>query len=52
MKQRTVIYLFYFSELSIKDIGVLLRIPTGTVKSRLNKAKSALKNELEDVWYE
>ncbi|MBQ6660025.1 MAG: RNA polymerase sigma factor [Lachnospiraceae bacterium] len=52
LKQRTVIYLFYFSELSIKDIGALLRIPTGTVKSRLNKAKSALKNELEDVWYE
>ncbi|MBO4695841.1 MAG: RNA polymerase sigma factor [Lachnospiraceae bacterium] len=52
LKQRTVIYLFYYAELSIKDISALLRIPSGTVKSRLNKAKSSLKNELEEIWYE
>lgn len=52
LKQRAVIYLFYYSELSIKDISALLRIPAGTVKSRLNKAKSSLKNELEEIWYE
>ena len=52
LRQRTVIYLFYYSELSIKDIGSLLHIPTGTVKSRLNKAKSALKKELEELRYE
>ena len=51
LKQRTVIYLFYFADLPIKDISALLRIPAGTVKSRLNKAKSTLKNELEEIWY-
>ncbi len=52
LKLRTVIYLYYFADLSIKEIGSLLKIPAGTVKSRLNKAKSSLKNELEEVWYE
>lgn len=52
LKQRTVIYLFYYADLSIKDISTLLRIPVGTVKSRLSKAKSVLKNELEEIWYE
>lgn len=52
LKQRTVIYLFYFADLSVKDISLLLRIPTGTVKSRLSKARGVLKNELEGIWYE
>ena len=52
LKQRTVIYLFYFADLSVKDISSLLRIPTGTVKSRLSKARGVLKNELEGIWYE
>ena len=52
LRQRSVIYLFYYSELSIKDIASLLHIPTGTVKSRLNKAKSALRKELEELRYE
>ena len=52
LKQRSVIYLFYYSELSIKEISSLLRIPSGTVKSRLNTAKNALKEELEGMWHE
>lgn len=52
LKQRTVIYLFYYADLSVKDISTLLRIPVGTVKSRLSKARSVLKNELEEIWYE
>jgi RNA polymerase sigma-70 factor (ECF subfamily) len=52
LKQRTVIYLFYYADLSIKDISILLLIPVGTVKSRLSKAKSVLKKELEEIWYE
>lgn len=52
LKQKTVIYLFYYADLSIKEISTLLRIPSGTVKSRLNKAKSALKCELEEIWHE
>ena len=51
-KQRTVIYLFYFADLSVKDISALLRIPEGTVKSRLNIAKKNLRIELEEIGYE
>ena len=52
LKQRTVIYLYYFAELSVKDIGILLKIPVGTVKSRLSAAKNTLKKELEEKGYE
>lgn len=52
LKQRTVIYLFYYADLSVKEISTLLRIPVGTVKSRLSTAKNVLKNELEEIWYE
>lgn len=52
LKQRSVVYLFYFADLSVNDISSLLRIPPGTVKSRLNRARSVLKNELEELWHE
>lgn len=46
LKQKTVIYLFFFANLSISEIGKVLKIPEGTVKSRLNTAKSNLKEKL------
>ncbi len=52
LKQRKVIYLFYFADMSVKDIGKLLRIPEGTVKSRLNAAKNALRIKMEEKGYE
>lgn len=52
LKQRTVVYLFYFADMSVKEIGSLLRIPEGTVKSRLNTAKKALKKKMEEIGYE
>jgi RNA polymerase sigma-70 factor (ECF subfamily) len=51
-KQRKVIYLFYFADMSVKDISTVLRIPEGTVKSRLNTAKGTLKIKLEEKGYE
>jgi RNA polymerase sigma factor (sigma-70 family) len=47
VRERTVIYLFYLAELSLVEIAVILEIPVGTVKSRLNKARSNLKNSYE-----
>ena len=52
LKQRNVIYLFYFADMSVKEISSLLKIPEGTVKSRLNTAKNALKIRLEEKGYE
>lgn len=46
--QRVVILMFYMEELSIKDISKYLNIPEGTVKSRLNSGRRALKKELEE----
>jgi RNA polymerase sigma factor (sigma-70 family) len=44
---REALTLFYLRELSIEQIGGLLDIPVGTVKSRLFRARRALRNELE-----
>lgn len=52
LKQRKVIYLFYFADMSLKDIALELKIPEGTVKSRLNTAKGSLKIKLEEKGYE
>ncbi|MCG8572473.1 MAG: sigma-70 family RNA polymerase sigma factor [Spirochaetes bacterium] len=41
------IYLFYYEEMKISEIAVVLKIPSGTVKSRLNRARNTLKNKLE-----
>lgn len=41
------IILFYFDEMSIKEIAEALHIPQGTVLSRLNYAKKKIKKEVE-----
>lgn len=45
---RTILVLFYYEDMSIKDISKILNISQGTVKSRLNRAKAKLKNVLDD----
>lgn len=45
-KYRTVLILKYFNNYKVKDIAKLLDCPEGTVKSRLNAAKEALKDKL------
>lgn len=51
-KYRVPIYLYYMEELSIKEISKVLKIPKGTVKSRLFKAREVLKKKLEVEFYE
>ena len=41
--KRAILSLYYFEKLSISEIGEVLRIPAGTVKSRLYTARHALK---------
>ncbi|WP_299092332.1 sigma-70 family RNA polymerase sigma factor [uncultured Metabacillus sp.] len=43
---RTVIVLFYFEDLSIKEISDIVDIPVGTVKTRLHRAKKQLEKSL------
>lgn len=47
-KLRMTVILFYFFDLGEKRTARVLKIPVGTVKSRLNKAKKILKEELAD----
>ena len=43
---REVILLYFYEQLSMKEIGKALRIPEGTVKSRLSRGKRLLKEML------
>lgn len=40
---RIVVILYYYEDCSLKEISSILSIPTGTVKSRLSRAKYKLK---------
>ncbi|SOY32788.1 ECF RNA polymerase sigma factor SigW [Acetatifactor muris] len=46
---KLVVLLFYMEELSVKQTAEILKIPAGTVLSRLYQARKTLKKELESV---
>lgn len=46
-KLKVTVILFYFADLGEKQTADILKVPVGTVKSRLNKAKKLLKEELQ-----
>lgn len=43
IKKRAVLNLYYFEQLSVPEISIALKIPRGTVKSRLHNARKELK---------
>lgn len=49
-KHRTIIILKDFEELSYEEIADILKIELGTVKSRLNRARTMLKEVLDPHW--
>lgn len=51
-KLKIPLYMYYTAGMSNEEIASALKIPLGTVKSRLHKARKALKNVLEDSKYE
>ncbi|MEH7179769.1 sigma-70 family RNA polymerase sigma factor [Neobacillus vireti] len=48
IKYREVIYLFYYEELPLKEIALVIDAGVNTVKTRLRRAKELLKEELEE----
>ena len=49
---RIPLYLYYTAELSIEEISTLLKLPSGTVKSRLYHARKAIQSRLEVTRHE
>lgn len=47
-KLRLTVILFYFRDMDISSTATVLKVPAGTVKSRLNKARKLLKEMLEN----
>lgn len=47
-EQRTVVTLFYYENMNLKEIARVLRLPEGTVKSRLNRARARLRELLKE----
>lgn len=46
-KYRMPVWLYYMEDLSLEEIVGVLKIPKGTVKSRLYQARKILRNKLE-----
>jgi len=45
-RHREVLVLHYVAELSVEEVARQLRLPAGTVKSRLSRARRALAEQL------
>lgn len=48
--QKNAIYLFYFEELSIKQIAAIFNVKENTVASWLHRGREKLKVQLKGVW--
>ena len=44
---RAVVHLFYREDLTVEEIASVLRVPAGTIKSRLHHAREALRRQLD-----
>ncbi len=49
-KERIVIHLFYYEDMSIKEIAEVLKVKEPAVKTRLHRARNDLKLILGDDW--
>ncbi len=47
-EQRSAIMMYYFDELSVKEIAEIQGVSEGTIKSRLNYGRKTIKNGVED----
>ena len=50
-KQKVPVVLYYYQQMKYTDIAVIMKVPEGTIKSRINSAKSKLKSVLESELY-
>lgn len=50
VKERTLIYLYYYEGLKIREISKILRMSEGAIKTRLRRIRKKLKQNLEGGW--
>ena len=48
-KHRTILYLFYYEDLSVREIAQLLKLSETAVTTRLSRARRVLKDEWTEV---
>lgn len=51
-KYKIPILLFYMEGLSLAEISQILKLPCGTIKTRIHRARKNLKQKLEDSYYD
>jgi len=51
-KYRTVLHLFYFEDMPIKDIATALGIEAGTVKTQLSRGRALLRESLKGDYFD
>ncbi len=49
-KERTVVHLFYYEDLSVEEIAKITKSNASTVKTRLHRGRKKLKSILGDDW--
>jgi len=47
--EKQMIHMFYLDDFKVNEIAVVLGIPSGTVKSRLNRARKVLRQKLSNT---
>ena len=52
VKYREVILLYYYQELTVKEIARLLHVPASTVGGRLKRAKAMLRSRLKEGYFD
>ena len=52
LKHREVLIYFYFNEMTIPEVAIILSIPESTVKTRLRRGKELLRNQLKGIEWE
>ena len=49
-KYRTVLYLFYYEDLPVREIANILEVKESAVTTRLSRARERLKIKLKEAW--
>ncbi len=49
-KYRTVLYLFYYEEFSVREIAGIMKLKESAVTTRLSRARNELRLKLAEVW--